>query len=612
MTGINLRKNVARHIIFIAALAVIPMLWYGSGPIADIGLDLQLTPRDFLENVFYGWQSKHSLGTTSNASGWVFPPSIFFNALPLTRLPDFLIVRIWYSLILFSAGVTMYLYINYLLKNHCPCDPAVGNRELAINHRLACAFVGAVGYMANPYVVLHFNNGHFLLPYATLPLQLLIVAKGLKSGRLYYAALLALSAILVSTNPPIVLINYIVITLFALWYIVWIDAQNIAKKLRFVGISFFLIGLNLLWYFAPTLLMLSIQDTVLTGALAQESWTLYGSYSSFAETLRLLGIWWLYAGDVQFGFYRNNILATVTTYLLPIMALLPLIFLKKKQLLYFPIILIIFGIFMATGGQASSPFKPIYVYFYANVPLFSMFRNGYKFVGIIAFAYVSLISIFLYWLANRSVNAYGERRVKYLRHMAIAIFLISALPLFRGSIFGEKNLVQMPSYWKDAAMWLNRQQGQFRIALFPDQYFDTYKWGTSGFMASAPYVSQDMVFNSTEKSGNEIIQALYYPLAKRTNPETQIFRGDTLEDTFCKLLPLLNVRYVIQRNDIDTSIYKVSRPKETKRFLDAQECLQFRKRFGELDIYETRRRYLPRIYVPEQSYYVPIPTKEIR
>lgn len=611
MKKITINGKAVKHVIIIVALATIPMLWYGDGLITEISLDLQHAPRVFLEYVYYGWQSRHSLGTSSNASGWVFPSSIFFTSLSLAGLPDFVVVRIWYVLILFLAGSAMYAYINYLLKNHFPGGPAAEKHE-RVDYRLGCALVGAIGYMANPYVVMHFNNGHFLIPYAILPLQLLIVAKGLKSGNLYYAALLALTAVLVTTNPPIVLINYIVIVIFMLWYIIWIDKQNIATKMKFIVASFFLIGLNLLWFFAPTLLMLLTDDQVFVWAMAEESWKMYGSYSSFAETLRLLGIWWLYAGGWgdNSDFYLNNVFAIAITYLIPIIALLPLVFIKKKQLLYFPVILILFSLFMAVGGFAFSPFKPIYLYLYENVPLFSMFRNGYKFVGAIAFGYVSLISIFLFWLASHSATVNVERRAQYYRYLVITLFLISALPLFRGSIFNEKSLAPVPSYWKEAAMWLNEQQGQFRVVLFPDQYFSTYKWGGGGgFIASAPYVSQDMVFNGPTKNGNEVIQALYYPLAERTEPDTHISEGGAQKGFFCNILPLINVKYVIQRNDVDTSAYRVSRPKETKRFLDAQECIYFVRSFGELDIYETKQHYLPRIYVPEQSYYVSMPVE---
>lgn len=600
VTRTSIRMMVARHVTLIAALAIIPMLWYGNGLISGIGLDLQLTPRSFLEDIFYGWQSRHSLGTASNAAGWVFPSTTYFTILSSAGLPDFVIVRSWYALVLFLAGIAMYTFVNYLLKNYFSYDLVVEERGRA-DYRLGCALVGAIGYIANPYVVMHFDNGHFLIPYAILPIQLLIVDKGLRSGSLYYATLLALTSVLVTTNLPIVLINYVVIVLFAFWYMIWIDKHDIAKKVRFMLTSIFLIGLNLLWYVAPSLLILLNNDQTLAGAMDQESWVMYGSQSSFSETLRLLGIWALYGANDNAGFYLDNTLGIVVTYLLPIISLLPLIIFRKKELLYFPALLILFALFMAVGGHATSPFKPIYVFFYENMPLFPIFRNGYKFVSVIAFSYVILISVFLFWLTSRSGTAKGESRAKYYRYMVITIFLISALPLFRGSIFNEKNLAHVPSYWKDAAMWLNEQQGQFRVVLFPDQYFDIYKWGAwGGFMASAPYVSQDMVFNSATKNGNEIIQALYYPLAERSNPHTRIFEGDIPEDAFCSILPLLNVRYIIQRNDIDTSVYAVSRPKETKRFLDAQKCIEFRARFGELDIYEMKRGYLPRIYVREK------------
>jgi len=189
----------------------------------------------------------------------------------------------------------------------------------------------------------------------------------------------------------------------------------------------------------------------------------------------------------------------------------------------------------------------------------------------------------------------------------IALFIISAFPLYNGQMFNNKNLALIPAYWKDASIWLNERQGEYRVVLFPDGYFDIYKWGAwGGFISSAPYLSQDTLFNNPTKNGNELIQALYSQLAEATNPRTHRFEGDTSENTFCKILPLLNVRYVIKRNDIDTSVYNVSKPNETKRFLDSQECIKSTISFGNLEIYELKQHFLPRIYAPKQSYYLPI------
>jgi hypothetical protein len=461
--------------------------------------------------------------------------------------------------------------------------------------------------MANPFVVMHYDNGHFLISYAILPIQLLIAAKGLKSGKIYYSFLLAISSVLVTTNLPIVFINYIVITLFSIWYIIWFDRLELVRKVRFLIVSFLLISLNLLWYIVPTLMLLINNDSTQAGAIAQESWEMYGRNSSFHDTFRLLGIWGLYAGGYDYAnFYLNNVVGIVTTYLIPVVAFLPLIFYNSnKKLLYFPLLLILFSFFMAIGGYSSSPFKSIYVYFYDNIPLFSMFRNGYKFVGVIAFCYVVLISLFLYWLINNSTVKINTARARYYRLSAIALFLTSAFPLFSGKMFNDKNLALVPAYWKEATIWLNERHGEYRVVLFPDQYFDTYKWGGwGGFLSSAPYLSQDTVFNNPTKSGNELIQALYHQLTKNTNPRTHKFEGVTSENTFCKILPLLNVRFVIQRNDIDTSVYGVSSPKKTKYFLDSQECIKYVVSFGELDIYELKQHYLSRIYVPDQTYYL--------
>jgi hypothetical protein len=325
---------------------------------------------------------------------------------------------------------------------------------------------------------------------------------------------------------------------------------------------------------------------------------MYGRHSSFSETFRLLGIWPIYTGDFEFSnFYVDNAIAIVATYLLPAIAVCTLIFVRRSPLFIFLLILLLFSTFMAVGGHASSPLKGIYVYLYDHLPLFPMFRNGYKFVGVIAFIYVVLISIGLFFLLNQRWMA-KKKFSGVLPFAVVVLFFTSALPLFRGQLFSPSHRAEIPSYWHDAAKWLDNKQGHFRVFLLPDQYFATYKWGGyAGFFSAAPYLSHDVISNTSTKSGNEVIQMLYGPLSQRLNTSTRKFDGQVREEDFCKILGALSIEYIVQRNDIDHTIYNVSSPMMVRRFLERRKCVKFIRAFGKVDIYEVVGKSLPRFYI---------------
>lgn len=589
-----------RYLAVILILSSIPMLWYGEKLISPLNLDLQINPVEYFEYVLYSWQSRSSLGTSLTGQGWIFPSSMFFLVLSWLEIPGYIAVRIWYVLTLFTAGTTMYFYARYFIYNYAfefKCDLSDND-----SHIKDIALLAAIVYIANPYVVMHFDNGHFLIPYSILPLQFLILDKGLKTGDIYYAVLLAISSVLVTTNLPIVVINYIALYLYAGYYLIVYERKFTFKNIKFLAVLSLFIFLNLLWFYLPTAVAILNNDTTISGAISQESWELYGRSSSFSETFRLLGIWGLYSGGYEYSnYYINNPLGNIFTYFVPILALFGLLISRKSFQVYFLLFLIVFAIFMAVGGHASSPFRSFYIFLYENVPFFSMFRNGYKFVSLLTFAYVLLISLLAFELKkNKWFLSKVHPKIIYIS--IILVCILSALPLFTGKMFTEKNLATIPSYWQDVSSWLNEDLESSRILLLPDQYFDTYRWGGwGGFTSSVPYINHDLIYNSPAKNNNRVIQSLYTPLSQIYNSATNWIRDDVVEGDYCQMIGSLNVKYIIQRNDIDINIYNVSPPFMVRSFLNEKECVEYSRSFGELDVYKFIGERFPKYYIKKTN-----------
>lgn len=589
-------RHPAAHFLIILLVATFPMLLYGNNLLSPVSLDLQTEPFNFWNTVFYSWQSKQFLGGAINAQGWLFPSATFFSLFSFLDFPSSVTVRIWYVAILLTAGITMYYYATWIFQSYelrC-CD--VSTNTLVGNDRTIklCSLVAAIGYMANPYVVLHCLNGHFLIPYAVLPLQLLILDKGLISGKLYYAVLLGLLSVMVTTNLPLVVLSYALICAYIGYFVVFVDRGLSLKVIRFVVVFFTVTALNLLWFILPTAINFINADASMAAAQAQETWQMYGQNSSLLETFRLLGVWAIYGYGYEFSdYYINNFIGIFATFLIPIIAITSLIYIGKSRLLIFILLIYTVSVFMAVGGHALNPFRDLYIYFYDHVPLFSMFRNGYKFVGAMAFAYVLIITMGLYkWMNNKSSN-----KSTFAAIFVMLIFIASALPLFRGQLFANNQLAKVPMYWKDVANFLDDKHSLFRVMLLPDQYFETYKWGGyAGFISSAPYISQDVIANGGIKEGNELIQMLYKPFINLEKSNTFSSDKSVSNSEFCELLVSMSVRYVLQRNDIDISIYHVASQSKMREKLGAINCISKVQSFNAVDIYEVTMPVLPRIY----------------
>lgn len=578
----------------ILALATIPMLWYGT-KLLSTNLELQISLSQSLRIFPYAWQSQQSLGTSLMAQGWLFPVGTFYALCSIVNIPGYIAVRLWYIGILFLAGATMYFYASSLLRK-LSID-SYGNKRASPDELAAGSLIAAIAYIANPFVVASYDNGHFLNLYAILPLQLLFLEKGLATGKIYYAACMGLLSLFVTTNIPIVIINYLVLFIYIIFHCLIIERNFDRKKAVFLLTTLVITLLNLLWYFLPMLLVFLRNDSTLSSAIMQESWQMYGKHSSFSETFRLLGTWPIY-GAYKFGpYYVNNGLVIVITYLIPLLAISGIVISQRNRIITFFLILLAVSLFMAVGGHSSSPLKGVYVYFYDHIPLFPMFRNGYKFVGIIAFVYAILISMTLLFLLQHEWVRAKKLFIPICLSFA-TIFIFSAQPLYSGRIFNNNSLVEeVPMYWRDAADWLDSKKDDFRVLLLPDQYFDTYRWGAwSSFYSSVPYLKHDTIFNSATKDGNEIIQMLYSPLSSSRETATHKFQGNIGNDDFCNILKVMGIQYIIQRDDIDWSVYKVSPPENVKLFLKNLSCVEFSRNFGEAYIYRVIPDVFPKFY----------------
>jgi arabinofuranan 3-O-arabinosyltransferase len=178
------RAASVEHIVLAAATLVLAAAVIGVdfGQLAtDTRPDLYLTPGQALADTLSAWAFEPYLGSPSYQSG-LAPAAMVTAALDAIALPAWLVMRVLRLGLLVVAGWgARRLYLEL-------------SRDSRLDGGWAGGVVAAIGYVANPFVVVLGGALPLLLPYALLPWLVLALRRALSGwGRWRHAALFALA-----------------------------------------------------------------------------------------------------------------------------------------------------------------------------------------------------------------------------------------------------------------------------------------------------------------------------------------------------------------------------------------------------------------------------------
>lgn len=564
-----------RIIIIIALLSCIPFLWtYGIISGGDV-----FFPVNFLNLVHIYvnmWNYQIYLGIPSATYiNTIFPYFAIGSFLQMLGIPAVIIQKIGLTLLFFISGFSMYYLLSHILN------------EKYKN----IIFIPTIFYMFNPFFMVLLNppNTGALLGYALTPLLLALFMEGLKKCHIKYAVFIGLvSLFLMSTgmNPPVYIVTWLPVGLYLLWDLVYHSFTNFWKKIRFaIYVGAIILSLNLFW-------LISIFTNISANVDSSKNWV--GFTSAFANpsnVFRLLGSWAFTqrAFDSPYfpfaGWYYTP-LAVLTGMALLIILLLG--FLNKKYLrdknFTFLSLLFITSIFMAKGPNP--PFGEGYLWLFQNVPFFWILRDPWaKFMPLVVLSYVTLFAY--------SVGFIYEKLKLSKAFLAIVVILIfvNSWPIFTGDVipgergnFPSMRISEVPSYWFEASDYINNLASDSRVLLLPANPFYQvhYFWPGDGYYGAdpAPYfifkplVSVDPGGGYTKPVySDEIAQSIYSKIEKNETHNID------------KYLQLVNVRYALERKDVDwthLNTTNTSEPKDIKNALASYFTLE--KSFGSFDL----------------------------
>ena len=547
----------------LAAVSYIPIFLTRIGSVAaDTKQYLYLDPSRLTTGAASMWDPNTGLGTVTHQNiGYLMPMGPYYTAISWLGIPMWIGQRLWMGTLLFAAGTGV----------------AYCARRLGLEGPGRA--VAAFAYALSPYMLDYLDRiSAILMPWAALGWMIGLVATSARTGRWRHPALFALVVALVGgVNATSIVL---VIAAPAVWlvYAVWVSHEvSLRRAAATAGRLALLCILVSVWWVAGLwaegrygINILRVTETLPT----------VSSTSSAAEVLRGLGYWYFYGWDkvqpwtLQAVQYTQSPWLLVVSFAVPAAAIL-LGLITRWVYRGYCLALIGVGTVVAVGAF---PFS--------DPSLFGAVIKGASAGSTLAFAMrsvdriVPIVLIGLSLLMGSGVTALRLRRPAFgLAAGAVSLALVGAnLPaLWTGGLIAS-NLSrpsQLPSYWTDAASYLNSTNTSTRVLGLPGEDFAAYSWGVAADpvppgLLDRPYVSRQVVPAGTPPSAN-LVQALDEPLQEGTlDPKALV-----------PVARLMGVGQILLQSDLQYERYHLPLPQDLyAEMTSAQAGLGQPKSFG--------------------------------
>jgi hypothetical protein len=379
-----------------------------------------------------------------------------------------------------------------------------------------------------------------------------------------------------------------------LLYYIFLQRKKTARSL--IGNVTVLLTITLLlsvWWMIPILNYYVLSpSTQLQTEVNVVLWSWTHARASFLNLFLLNGGWgWRPEYVPYYYLYSDNVILTVMLFIPLLLASSALLFRdeKRKFNTYLMLIILIF-IFLAKGLH--EPLSSVNLFLYNYVPFMGMFREPISKFTLIMIPFLAL----LIGYSTEKIAKTLKRNIvsKLFITGVILIFILSAFPIITNPVETKteeipfSSYVKIPQYWYEANDWLNNKAGDYRILITPlDDYYQVpYSWGYYGADSFLERFIQNPIISPS------------YAFSYAVNPNTTMLMNQLRDaikynrtDEFETIMKLLNVKYILQRNDLDyeymTSTNRdMPNPEKMKTFLSNQPNVTLVKTIGELDIYE--------------------------
>ena len=551
----------------LAVLAYVPPLLTQPGKVAaDTKQYLYLDPSRLLARAPSMWDPNIGLGTVTHQNiGYLFPMGPYYWLLNTLRVPDWIAQRLWLGTLVLFAG----LGVLYLLRTLGVRGPGVA--------------VAALAYMFSPYSLDYAARiSVLLMPWAALGWMIALTIKALRDGKWRYPALFALVVQVVGGVNATALI-------FAgvgpvLWIVYACATRQVQVRLA-LSVTAKIGGLTLLtslWWMAGLWAQGSYGLDILKYT---ETVKAVARTSTPNEVLRGLGYWFFYGQDRVGPWteasidYTQHIYVIVAGYALVALALLGAAITRWRHRAYFMLMLLI-GVVIAVGAYpytSPTPLGSLFKAFANSSSAGLALRSTGRAIPLVTLGMAILLGMGVNAVAQRvSLTKTRPRIGLVVAGLVVALIAVDFPALYDGTYYG-KNLERpedIPSYWIQAARYLDQGSHATRVLELPGSDFASYSWGntvdpiTPGLM-DRPFVARELI-----PWGGPAPQDLLNAVDRR------IQEGVFEPAGFAALARRMGVGAVDLRYDIDFKRYNLVRPLDLARDFEQVPGLRLSKSFG--------------------------------
>ncbi len=611
------------ELIPIFILSAIPLLWYNPPGllIGGVDFDAPLEPiRRFIERKFT-WSTLYLAGNDRSMDipgGFAFiGVQAFFKLLGFNLLNvQKLSFIFWFAL----TGISMYILMSLLVKGDTVKDKIIrvsATIFYMINfYQLHIWMIARIGELSGAILI---------------PVSLGLLIKSLE-GEVPLSKCFMILAIFflfgsgIGVQPPVLGVFFIAIAAYFIYHLL-LSLTGVIKERRIFSNIVFFIAFLIFFFLINAFWILPIANFTVQSNYASGSFenmdaifnlrglleATSGRTNSFLNVMRLYGdnIWFDGYKNVPylpfFTRYLTNPFLIILSFLFPILAYAAVI-VRERNYRY-----TIFFTLLALGATFISkgihePLGDLFLWAFKNIPGFWVYRAPWQKFGLlmmVSYAFLAGITIgYIYeFLKSRISKLFLKTFVRFLLVTAIVLIFGIYLIYNYGFIFGrmlptteERQVLpgfhqDYPAYLFEAAKWINNQSTQFNILILPDDKANAYDWGYGGAEdITVKLFNKGIVFRqygegmAPPRSLDNLYHFFQTCLYKDYSPRLD------------NLLKILNVRYLLQRNDFT---YNWSGDNDSPQFI--QERLKFQKdisldrSFGKWDFYKVDK-ILPNIY----------------
>ena len=461
---------------FVAAVIIIiaPSIIYVGMSVVQSYIEYFVVSPKGMGDILFSWQTIN-FGQNNVGTLWrIFPLSAFYYLFVyIISIPPDIVQQV------FLAGLRLVGFLGFIavlksLFSNIQFTPRV-------------QVIAGLLFVYNLYTLNYFSSSYIVLvPYYFLPLQLLLLIKGINSKKfLQFGLLLALTN--ACTFGVNLVYDAIAIAMLGgyLMFSIFVDKQiTIASAIKFVAYTATATGLFTVWWLFPMLYGNLIDRDTASFILKSENF--YNLESSPINLLRGLGEWGFfsgYKGELYHNYarlYKDNAIVVFAGFFIAVLMFLGFTVVNRlkdirdKRLVVLMTLLVLLLLPFIGGTNPAWPTDSLMKWAFENVPFMMAMRNTYKWMSLLIFVSALTSAIFL------QISGVLIGKLKWFALPGlVALIIANTLPIWTGNVYQKSSVIdKVPIYWQEATSYINTKLDPSvdRILLLPNQYFSIYQW----------------------------------------------------------------------------------------------------------------------------------------